>query len=84
VQKSIHTAAYATFLEILIEVRTRAGITQKQLGNELPFEQPMISKMERGERRIDIIELKLICETLGITLGDFVRELEKRLNERNN
>jgi transcriptional regulator with XRE-family HTH domain len=85
VQKSIHTAAYAIFLELLIETRTRAGITQKQqLGNELPFEQPSISKMERGERRVDLIEMRLICEKLGTTLGEFVKELERRLGDQRN
>lgn len=80
-QKSVHTRAYAIFLELLIEVRVEAGLTQKQLGNELPFEQPSISKMERGERRVDVVELKLICEKVGISLSDFVARLQRKLDE---
>lgn len=83
-QKSIHTAAYAIFLDLLIEMRTRAGITQKQLGIDLPFEQPSISKIERGERRVDLIEMRLICEKLGTTLEEFVKELERRLGDQRN
>ncbi len=49
-RKSVHTRDYATFLELLIEVRRRAGVTQAQLGQQLPFEQPGISKIERGEK----------------------------------
>jgi transcriptional regulator with XRE-family HTH domain len=50
-RKSVHTRDYAAFLELLIESRHRAGLTQVQLGQRLPFEQPAISKIERGERR---------------------------------
>lgn len=81
-RKSIHTKDYATFLKLLIELRRRAGLTQVQLGQKLPFEQPAISKIERGERRVDIIELKMICDQLGITLNDFVSELEERLTKK--
>lgn len=78
-RKSVHTRDYAALLELLIEVRHRAGLTQAQLGQQLPFEQPSISKIERGERRVDVIELKMICKHLGISLRDFVAELEERL-----
>ena len=78
-RKSVHTKDYATFLKLLIEVRRRAGVTQAQLGQQLPFEQPAISKIERGERRVDVIELKMMCDRLGTSLHDFVSELEERL-----
>lgn len=81
-RKSVHTRDYAIFLELLIEFRSRSGLTQTQLGQQLPFEQPAISKMERGERRIDVIELKLICECLGVSLQDFIAELQKRLGKK--
>ena len=82
-RKSVHTRDYATFLELLIEFRHRAGLTQAQLGQQLPFEQPAISKIERGERRVDVIELKLICERLGVSLQEFIGELHKRLGTKN-
>jgi transcriptional regulator with XRE-family HTH domain len=78
-RKSVHTENYAVFLELLIEARHRAGMTQAELGLLLPFGQPGISKIERGERRVDIIELRMICEQLGTTLGAFIAELESRL-----
>ncbi|RYG99947.1 MAG: XRE family transcriptional regulator [Alphaproteobacteria bacterium] len=78
-RKSTHTRDYSIMLELLIGVRHRAGITQADLGKKLPFGQPGISKIERGERRLDIIELRMICETLGTDLSSFARQLEKRL-----
>ncbi len=81
-RKSIHTEDYALFLKLLIEARRKAGLTQAQLGAKLPFGQPGISKIERGERRVDVVELRMICEQLGIGIEDFIRELEGQLTDR--
>ncbi len=82
-RKSIHTREYRILRDLLVDVRRRAGLTQASLGHRLPFEQPGISKIERGERRIDIVELKRICEGVGMTLGQFVAEFEKRVADKN-
>ena len=81
-RKSTHTKDYALFLELLVETRRKAGLTQAQLGRRLPFSQPDISKMERGERRIDVVELRMICGQLGTELVDFVSALEARITEK--
>ncbi len=78
-RKSTHTEEYSIFLQLLIETRQKRGMTQVQLGRELPFEQPALSKIERGERRVDIVELKMICDKMGVKLADFAKELEKRM-----
>jgi len=81
-RKSVHTKDYATFLSLLIEERQKAGITQAQLGGKVSFGQPGISKIERGERRVDVIELRLICQAIGISFKDFTRNLEAKLASR--
>lgn len=80
-RKSIHTRDYAEFLKLLIETRLEAGITQVQLGEKLPFGQSAISKIERGERRVDVIELRLICDRLHVDFLDFMQRLEARLSK---
>ena len=78
-RKSTHTRDYAAFLKLLIEARHKVGMTQAQLGGKLPFGQPGISKIERGERSVDVVELRMICRELGIRFEDFARDLEARL-----
>jgi hypothetical protein len=38
--------------------------------------------MERGEVRLDVIQVRTICRALGTPLPAFVAELEKRLAAR--
>ena len=40
-----------------------------------------ISKIESGERRIDLIELREICIALGSNLKEFINEFEKALTK---
>ena len=78
-EKSIHTKEYAVLLRLLREVRKKAGITQVKLARELGETQSSISKIERGDRRVDVIELRAICQVIGTTLPEFISELERRL-----
>lgn len=41
--------------------------------------QNFVSKCERGERRIDVIELRAFCAAFGISLKTFEGNLERRL-----
>ena len=80
--KSIHRADYAIFLQELRQAREKAGLTQEQLAERLDLTQTFISKCERGERRLDVIELRDFCQAINISLDDFVAELEKMLKKK--
>jgi transcriptional regulator with XRE-family HTH domain len=41
--------------------------------------QSFISKIESGERRIDLIELRKVCIALSSNLQEFIAEFEKQL-----
>jgi transcriptional regulator with XRE-family HTH domain len=79
--KTIHTTEYAALLVLLRETRQEAGVTQVQLAERLDETQSQISKLERGEVRLDLIELRTILLALGATLPAFVAKLEERLSE---
>jgi transcriptional regulator with XRE-family HTH domain len=78
-EKSIHSGHYAVFLDVLREVRERAGLTQVQLARMIGETQTFVSKCERGERRIDVIELRRFCQAFGLSLKQFVAALEKAM-----
>lgn len=56
-------------------------LTQADLAKKLKQPQSFVSKYESGERRLDILELRSICTVLEISLADFVKKLEDKLNE---
>jgi transcriptional regulator with XRE-family HTH domain len=63
--KSAFTDAYGVLLKTLVAARNSAGLTQAQLSARLNKPQPFISKVERGVRRIDVIEFYAIARALG-------------------
>jgi transcriptional regulator with XRE-family HTH domain len=75
--KSTFTSEYRTFTRLLREARVRAGVTQVEMAKKLKQTQSYVSKVERGERRLDLVQLKWWCGALGTTLSTFVREFEK-------
>ena len=79
--KSIFTTEYAVFRDLLRELRTEKGLTQVQLSETLGMPQSFVSKYETGERRLDVIELREVCQSLGTTLPAFAKKLEARLAE---
>ena len=80
-QKSIHSARYAVFLKVLRQTRVRAGLTQAQLARKIGETQTFVSKCERGERRIDVIELRTFCQAFGLSLKQFVGALERAMGK---
>lgn len=81
-KKSIHTEQYALFLTVLKECRDRAGVTQVELASRLDATQTFVSKCERGERRLDVVELAQWCAAIGMSLCEFVTQLEERFKNR--
>ncbi len=78
-KKTINAKEYHKVISLLRECRESKNITQKNLADKIGSDQTFISKIEIGERRLDIIELRVFCEALGITLTDFVSQLEFKI-----
>ena len=79
-RKSIYSAEQAELLRLLREKRKGAGLSQTDLAKRLDRSQSFVSKYESGELRLDLVELRSICRTLGMSLSSFVRQFEKRIS----
>ena len=75
--KTIFSAGQERLLRLLREARESAGITQVELARKLNVPQSFVSKIESGERRVDLVELQGICKALRISLTDFVHKYEQ-------
>jgi transcriptional regulator with XRE-family HTH domain len=75
VTKSVFTTRYDRFRHLLIEARRNSALTQVDLANRLSRPQSFVSKFERGERRLDVIEFLDIAEALGIDPYEFLAKI---------
>lgn len=62
---------------LLRQYREAAGKKQEELAYQLGVPQSFISKCESGERRVDVSELKAICDGLKVPLSRAVHDFEK-------
>jgi transcriptional regulator with XRE-family HTH domain len=80
--KSVFTKRYKIFRDELESARREAGLSQEQLAKKVGWDQTYVSKIERGVRRLDVIELIAICEAVGIDPAKFVKDLHAKLSKR--
>jgi len=78
-KKTIHAKEYHMVIAMLRELREQKHFTQKDLADKIGSDQTFISKIEIGERRVDIIELKYICDALEMDLTEFVKKVELKI-----
>jgi transcriptional regulator with XRE-family HTH domain len=78
-KKKVYIAQRSRLVSLLREIRIDAGMTQMELAERIERDQTFVSKYESGQRRLDVLELREICQSVGITLEEFVKRLEKAL-----
>lgn len=81
-KKSIHTHEYGVAVGLIREFRERVGLTQVELAVAVGKKQTFISKVERGETRLDVIQLRTLLAAVGASLSDFARRLDRTLAKK--
>lgn len=71
--KSQHTRAYRRLLHALRAAREAAGLTQAEVAARLKTYASYVSKVESGERRVDVVELAHLCRVYGADLIALLR-----------
>ncbi len=77
--KSQSIAPQEQLLSLLRLVRIEAGLTQTDVAQRLKQPQSFVSKYESGERRLDVLELRQVCQAIGVPLPEFITRLERAL-----
>ncbi len=73
--KSVFTEEYNQFRKMLIDARKAANLSQAELSAKLDRPQSYVSKYERGERRLDLIEFLELAQVLEIDPLTFIENL---------
>ncbi|EMA4523519.1 helix-turn-helix transcriptional regulator [Pseudomonas aeruginosa] len=81
-EKSVYRDENLVLLRLLKKCRVEAGLTQAEFAQALDRPQSFASDIERGLRRIDLVQLRDICHALGLGLVDFVQRFEAELSSK--
>jgi transcriptional regulator with XRE-family HTH domain len=77
--KSIYAAEHDRLCDLLRQIRIAAHLRQGDLSARLRKPQSFVSRYESGQRRLDLLELRQICQTVGVSLAEFVERFERSL-----
>ena len=77
--KPIHSQDHQKLCGLIRRLREEREITQSALAERLKVPQSFVSKVETGERRLDVLELRAVCAVLQMPLRKFVQMLEDEL-----
>jgi transcriptional regulator with XRE-family HTH domain len=79
--KSLHTRHNVIFLSLLRDRREALGLRQADIAFKLGQTQAMVSRVETGERRLDVIELRAWLKALELDFLAFMKTLDTKLRE---
>jgi transcriptional regulator with XRE-family HTH domain len=74
--KFLRTPEHKRLMKMLANARKAVGLTQQQLAEKIGEKQNFVSKYERGERRLDLLEIAAIARPIEFNVGYAVREIE--------
>ncbi len=64
--RSVFLQSYGVLTQCLVEARVAKGVTQIELAELLGRPQSFVSKVEGGDRRLDVIEFLQIITALNV------------------
>lgn len=70
---------YMVLTNLIKSIRVDNNLTQIELAEKIRKAQSYISKYESGQRKLDIFEIKDICNSLDISLVEFIQKFDEEL-----
>jgi len=75
-RESLDSAKYQNIRQKLIILREKNSFTQRELAKKLSITQSYVSKVESGQRRLDILELYKYLDALNYSTHQFLSEID--------
>lgn len=75
-RESLNSDNYKNIRRKLIILREKNSLTQRELAKKLSITQSYVSKVESGQRRLDVLELKKYLKVLNYSIEQFLSELD--------
>jgi transcriptional regulator with XRE-family HTH domain len=75
-RKAIYSPEHKYLVEQLKKARLEAGLSQIEAAKRLKTTQSQLSKIESGQRRIDLVQLKELARAYGKNTSYFLQDQE--------
>jgi len=79
--KTIYTRQAECLRETIVEMRRKAGLSQRQLAERLGRERNLVGRLEVGQRRLDVVEFYSICKACDADLNNVFQCLLQKFEE---
>ncbi len=76
---SLHTKRHKAIVKAIADGRRDSGLTQVEVAKAMGggWSQPIMVTVERGGRRIDLVELMRLAEIIGLDVDALVQQLRE-------
>ncbi len=78
-RKSVHSEEHRLLRDLLKEARRKAELSQQELADRIGRPQSFVAKYEKGDRRLDLVEVIDIAQGLGTDPLRIVRALVQKV-----
>ncbi len=79
--KSLFTRQHTQLRKLLIQKRKDAKLTQTALAERLGRRQAYVSRIERGERRVDVVEFLDLAHAIGFNPAKFIADFDRQSHD---
>ena len=73
--KSVHSERQQLIAKALADQRRAKGLSQADVAKAFGRHQPFIANIESGERRVDLVELLMIADVIGLDVHALIERL---------
>lgn len=80
--KTIYSKLGKLVHDKIVEIRKEAGLTQRDLAKKLGREHSFVARVEQGERRVDFVELYVICEACDAKPREIIAGLVESFDKK--
>ena len=78
--KTLRSAAQLQLQRLLKEARTNAGLSQLNVADGMGWRQADISKVEAGERRLDVVEFVRMARVIGFDPSKLIGLIDQTID----
>lgn len=76
-RKTLETQRHRALIDLIVEKREAAGLTQSRLADLLSEYQSFVARLESGQRRLDVVEFLDLAEILKFDPARAISALKK-------